>query len=115
MPQEQHEQIEMIQISSRQAKEKVEFMEALARLEKNKDFKKLFKDYYLSHYAVRLVELKAAPHMQADGDQKFVTGALDAIGHVGQFLRYVQQEGVAAQSLIDSNERELELLEEEVA
>ena len=105
------QQIEMIGLSSKQAQEKVELAEALEVLEKNKHFKKVFKDYYLNKYALRLVELKAAPSMQDEVQQKFITNTLDAIGNLSQFMIFVHQEGTRAKDLIYQNEQELDNLE----
>jgi len=107
------EQLEMIEISSEQAKEKVELRDAVAALLKNKHFKKVFSDYYLKKYPVRLISLKASVSMQDEQHQKFIGNQLNAIGHLDQFLSYVEQEGNASERLINQNQEEMDLIRAE--
>ena len=113
------EQIEMIEISSQQAKEKVDLMETLQTLERTKPFKKLFTDYYLNRYCRRLVGLKASPGMQDDHSQKLIADQLNSIGHLTQFMNFIMLEGRQAEALLHQNGEELDYLmnseEEEVA
>ena len=108
-------ELEQIELSMEQAQKKISDYEALERLENNADFKSLFSEGYLRDYAIRLVGLKASVRMQDDKNQKFMDGQLGAIGHLGQYMLFVKQEGrVAKESMeIDSEEREALLKEQE--
>jgi hypothetical protein len=105
------EKLEVIQISISQAQEKVELLEALQALDKNKHFKKVFKDHLMDHYCRRLVEMKASPAMQDDANQRYITSTLDAIGQLAQYMLFIQQEGYQAKNLIAQNEAEIDWIE----
>ena len=105
------EALRMIEISSTQAKEKVELAETLSVLEKNRHFKKLFLEYYLDKYCRRLVELRANPSMQDDGNQKFIDNQLTAMGHLAQFMNFIEQEGNQAKRLLAQNAEELDYIQ----
>lgn len=105
--------LEMIEMSMEQAKEKVELMNSLQRIEANADFKKVFAVGYLEKYALRLVALKATLALQGEKDQVYINGQLGAIGHIIQYMQFIRQEGtLAADSILaDEEERNLMLKE----
>lgn len=102
--------LEQIEISLEQAKNKVAMHEALIRLKSNLDFKKLFLDGYLDKYVRRLVTLKTLMNMQGEKDQQYISGQISAIGFFDQYMILVAQEGFNAKNSIVADEEEQELI-----
>jgi len=84
--------IQQIEVNIAQAKEAVALGECLARLSKNRDFKKLIETRYFKDEAHRLVMLKAAPSMQDEKNQAEIVKDMDGIGSLFQFFCAIQGE-----------------------
>ena len=108
-------ELEMIELSTEQAKEKIALAEALERLQKNRDYKKIFTNKFFNTHATRLVKLKADMRMQDEPNQKYINSQIDAIGQLNQFMLFVKQEGVIAEQTIASNEEARESIHSEGA
>ena len=98
------EQINAIEIGIDQAKEKVNDMEALQRLTKNKDFIQIITEGYFEKEASRVVLMKALPSMVDDESQNFCNKSIDAIGVLRQHFSAVMQMGAAAERSITSDQ-----------
>jgi hypothetical protein len=104
------QELEQIEISIEQAREKIALAEAVTRLRNNADFKLVFVETYLKRNALWLVEAKANPEKQDELNQTFIEKQLNAIGQLSQYLQYVAAEGFAASAQIDADEREREVI-----
>lgn len=104
------QELEMIEMSIEQAKEIVARSEALKRLCKNKDFKKLFLDYYLGTEVARTVKLMADPSSQSPAHQESLHKRLISVGQVDQFMRATLTMGDMAQEGIAEDEQTREQL-----
>ncbi len=102
--------MQRIDISIDQLKNKISLQAALKRLSKNKDFKEVFLDKYLKDYAVRLVHLKASMGAQKEVDQEYITKQLSAIGFMNQYMLFIDQEGEISKKQLQDNEAEREAL-----
>lgn len=115
MTQAQHE-LEEIEISIDQAREKIVMVEALTRLRSNPDFTKVFIEAYLKRNAIWLVEAKADPEKQDELNQKFMDKQINAIGQFSQYMQFVLAEGYAAASQMEADEKErMAILQEALA
>jgi len=109
------EEVEMIEISMEAAKEKVALGNAMQRLLKNKDFKKVFIEHFLEKEIARTVKLMAAPAFQESNQQEMLNKMLIAVGQVDQFIRTTITLGhMAAESIVDSEAECESLLQGEV-
>jgi hypothetical protein len=101
-------EIESVEISIEDAKQKIELRDALARLIENKDFKTIVDNGYFEGEAIRLVHLKADPNMQDPEQQDFVIKAIDAVGFFRAYLSRIFQQGNTAEGALKSHEQTLE-------
>jgi hypothetical protein len=102
------EQIETLELSIEECKLKIERFEALGRLEKNKDFKKLFTEGFLQDHAVRQVMLKAHPTIMGNEmAMAQVDSQIAGCGALKQFLVAIHTEGLNAQQAIQEDENTL--------
>lgn len=101
--------IEAIELNIKSARELVEMGKCLARLEKNRDFKKLILTRYLKDEAVRLVHLKAAPNAQNEKIQAAIVRDIDSIGALEGFFNSIFHEAQRAAEAIAESEDELEI------
>ena len=97
-------ELELLEAEVKEYKKVVEFAQAVKRLELNKDFKKVFTEGYFKDEAVRLVHLRSDPECQSKADQENILKALDAIGHLSQYLKKAILEGDLALKQIAMNE-----------
>lgn len=99
--------------SIKNAKEHIEIANALERLQKNRDFKKVILDGYLTDNAVRLVHLKADSNMQSPESQQEINNQINGIGQLlGYFTTIKQLAEVAHRSLEADEQTREELLQE---
>jgi hypothetical protein len=106
--------IQEIEESIQESKGVVEFAEALERLQKNRDFKKVILDGYFTQEAIRLVHLKADPAFQTPDRQQSIITQIDAIGALHQYFQTMKYLSAQAQKAIEAaNEVRDELLAEE--
>lgn len=99
-------QLEEIDKAIEDSKETIETAEALLRLKKNKDFKKVILDNYFVDHVSNLVQIKANVGAQDKQSQKYIENQLNAVGHLGQFLEMILATGVNAQESLESHEAE---------
>ena len=108
-----NEQIQHVEISLEEAKRIAEFSEAIARLEKNADFRKVILDGYFTEEARRLTFLTADTTL----DDKLANATLygiRAIGELRSFLLARKAQGeVARKEIADFNETLDELRHED--
>lgn len=98
------QELELIEVSIEHAKTTVAMAEALRRLCKNKDFKKVFLDHFLITEAARTVKLMADPSQQRPECQDALQKVLISIGQVDQFMRATLTMGDMAQQGIEEDE-----------
>ncbi len=107
--------IEMIELSIREAKKKVDMASSLEKLRINKDFDELITEGYFVHESSRLVLLKADPSMSSDNDQIIISKSIDAIGYFRQYLSAVRQLGsMASKAISDDEDTREEMLREAI-
>jgi len=106
---------QQIMITMDKAKEKVEITKALLRLQKNRDFKKIFVDGYLNKHAINLVMRSASPAYLEGKEKLFLDNQLAAIGHFNQYIMLLITEGEQAKAGLENAEEELQLALEEEA
>ena len=81
-----NQDIQQIQVSIDECKEKIALGECLKRLSKNRDFKKLIEQVYFKDEAHRLTMVKASPNCQDEAIQKEIIKDIDGIGSLYQFF-----------------------------
>lgn len=89
----QHEQIQHVELSLEEAKKLVAFGEAIARLEKNKDFRTVILDGYFSDEAKRLTFLTADTTL----DDKSANAVLYGIRAIGELRAFLMNRKVTAE------------------
>lgn len=95
-----------LQTTLDEAKKKVKLGEALARLEKNKDFKLVIEQEFLTQEPLRLVSLLSDPNLQGDQQQKNIVMDLRAGSAMDAFFHLLRRNAdQAAQSVIDTEEQ----------
>ncbi len=109
------DQLDQVEISIKQAKEKISYMKSLEKLAKNKDFKNLIDTGYLEKEAIRLVHLKADFNMASEDNQKYINDAINAVGFFRNYLSTVFQQGEhAKQALVSHEETREEILSDDL-
>lgn len=99
--------IEQIERGIAQLKEQTARSDALERLLKNADFKKIISEGYFKDEAIRLVDLKADPAWQKPEQQAFVIIQIDAIGVLKGYLRTIEHTGSMAKKVLPDYEADL--------
>jgi hypothetical protein len=108
----QHD-LETIEVSIEDAKAQIAMKDAMEKLTRNRDFKKLILDEYFEKNAIRLVMLKSAPAAQDPVFQQSILTEMDSIGCLRQFFAKIMRNGdLAEKSLRDYEETREELLSE---
>jgi hypothetical protein len=102
-----NEQIEAIERDIKKAKASVDFGKLVLKLKGNRDFQKVVLEGYFEQEAIRLVHLKASPHMQAPDKQAYIVGAIDAIGAFKGYLDAALWNADQAAASLESSEAEL--------
>ena len=95
------------------AKKAVAFKDAILRLQKNRDFKKVFAEAYFKDEAARLALALTNYEMQDEIDQRNLDEQIRAIGHVQNWLRTKIQLGEHMENEIEDYEKELEKADQE--
>jgi hypothetical protein len=107
---EKVEAMQAVEISLKQAKAQVELGEALNRLLKNPDFKKVFTEHYCKEYALNMIQLRVRKNM----DREQMDKELDSIALFQEYVSQMRQLAKFAKDKIAEDEQELELLSEEL-
>jgi hypothetical protein len=109
--------IQEVQIGIDAANEKVDLMNSMEKLRKNRDFKKIVSEGYMEQEAIRLVHLMSdpSPAIQSPDVQESLLSMIKAIGHLENYFKVIYQFGHAAKESILESERSIEetLAEEE--
>lgn len=107
-------ELEAVQISIDKAKKAVDLMNALDKLQKNRNFDLLINKGYLEEEALRLVYLKSDFQMSSPEQQDFITKGIEGIGQLRNFLSMVYRQGESAKAALADHEntREQILAEE---
>ncbi len=108
-------QVETIRIEIEQKKEMIAIGDAIQRIVRTRDWKKLIETEYLEKEPQRLVTLLAHPGMQDDASQKEIHNQMVAIAYFRQFIAtQLHFSEMAKESLPESQETEAALLAEEI-
>lgn len=102
-----NEDIAPIERDIARAKTLIEFGNSLTRLKVNRDFKEVVLKGYFEAEAIRLVHLKAEPHMQSAESQMSIVNQIDAIGSFSGYLNAVLAKASMASRTLDDNETAL--------
>ena len=107
--------VQQIEVSMEILKKKVENMEILERLSKNKDFKKLILEGFCKDHALGCLNKSVSPGYQDDVNQKYIKGQLGAVGNFQLYMRFLRQEGEQAKDALATavEEREIALQDED--
>jgi hypothetical protein len=93
-------EIAELENNMKELREMIELGNALERLRKNRDFKKVIEKEYLHEEAVRLVHLKSDPNMQGEREQARVVKQIDAIGNFTAFLDLIALKAESAKEAL---------------
>lgn len=106
--------LEILEIELSVAKEMVDIRDALVRLQKNKDFKKVIEEEYFLKEASRLVLARA--NLSLSADQKAnILQMIDGIGCLSSYFDLIHRRGAEMEQTIKTNENVREdLLKEEI-
>lgn len=90
-------QLETIELTIEEAKQKVGRMEALERLHDNPDFKAVLLEGFLEQEVLRLVRAKAFPATRHDENrQAFINSRLECAAEIQSWFNQINQEGNAS-------------------
>lgn len=108
-------QVEQIRITIEQKKEMIALGDALSRIVKNRDWKKLVDTEFFENEPKRLVSLLAHPAMQDEASQIEIRNQMLAIAYFRQFLARTEMFAEQARGSLPADQAtEVELLEEDV-
>jgi len=110
------QQMHQVEVTIEQCEEQIAQAEALERLHKNPDFKKLILEEYFEKNAIRTVMMKSAGGHEGEKEQKNLDNVLIGIGQLGQYFHKIFTFGEGAARAMDEHKltRE-ELLAEDLA
>ncbi len=91
----------------------VDLMEALARLNQNRDFALVISTGYFEQEASRIAIAKSEPALQRPETQERMARDIDAIGSLFQYFRTIGEMGEQAKSAIRDADEELAAIEME--
>lgn len=98
------EALKQLDRSIKNANQLIDIGNALERLRSNKDFRKVISEGYFEQEAIRLVMLKADPHMQTPEKQAAVLRDIDSVGALAQYFRTVIQKASLADKSVKADE-----------
>lgn len=105
----ENQEIKQIEMSMAEAKKAVELREALLRLEKNRDFKKVFLEHYLKEFATNLVMMRGGMAFRAnDLIMESNTRKLDSIGEFSEFCRNIHANGSQMELLLQEGQQTID-------
>jgi len=107
------EEVNEIELHMERAQEYIKEADALRRLRTNADFKAVVEQGYFEKNAVRLVGLKASPHMQTPEKQAGLLRAIDAIGELQQHFNAVFMMAAEAETAVAESREELAAMDAE--
>lgn len=100
---------EQAELMSIQLDHVVEMGEALKRLQRNGDFKKIITNGYLKNKVLASVSLLGVPQIQAEGKRPMVMEDLVAASNLQFFLRMIENDYEATKNPILSDQEEAEM------
>lgn len=104
-------ELKQVELAIDDAKELVATRDAMIRLSKNRDFKKIFEQGYFKEHASRLVCNKALPQLQGEANQEAIDKGIIAIGETREYIRGLFAMGNEAEkAIVDGNEMREEIL-----
>lgn len=107
-------EVELIQITIAEAKEKVAARDALLKLSKNKNFRDAILEGYLKDEAIRLTSISGRSEMKEFREE--IQDAIKGISHFQQWMDGILHQGDMAEASIKEHERALdEMFDEEEA
>ena len=106
-------QIEQVEMTIEQARELVALRDALQKLSKNRDFKKIIDTGYFKDEAARVVLARANPGLQTESAQKMINNQITSIGVLRQYFVGITAMGNQAEMDILGHQETLEHLREE--
>lgn len=109
------EQIAAIEQDIVKSKVVIDFANTLTRLKSSRDFKEVVMKGYFETEAIRLVHLKAEPHMQSPESQASIVSQIDAIGSFSGYLNTVLVKAAMAGRTLEDNEQALAEIHSESA
>lgn len=110
---QREQQLETIEISLDYAKSQVALGEAVERLMRNRDFKKVILDEYFEKNAIRLVMLKGNPNADEPSVQAGILKQMDGIGGLREFLAQLRRAADMAEKSIADLEEDRATLNQE--
>ena len=110
------QEVQEIEISIEEAKERIKIMNAILKLVDNDNYKTVFEEEYFGNECARLVLFRADPSQQTPALQEDINNAITAIGYLHVFLRAQVQMGRRAEMDLkaDQETREEILMEDAV-
>lgn len=100
------QEIEQLEMSMQDAKNNIKLLDAMERLQKNRDFKLLVESEYFEKEAARAVGMKSSPNFQEDREQKLVDNVIIGIGQLQQFFNKIFQVGMMSKRSLEEYEDE---------
>ncbi len=98
------EQVRNIDLEIEEAKSAISLMEAVERLSKNRDFKRVIENGFFRDEASRVALLKADFQMSGENHQKVLNNRLTGIGECHQYLCNITTLGLMAQKALNEAE-----------
>lgn len=108
------QQIQEVELTIEEAKHEVEFGEAIDRLTKNPDYKKVILEGYMRDEALRLVKLTGDPNLPPER-MADVQAGIRAVGELNYFLHFGLQRAEHMRQQIAEHNATLDELREEEA
>ena len=96
--------IDVVEIQIKTAKEMINIKEALERLYKNKDFQLVINKEYFEKEAARLVRLRADMNLNAT-QRENVLRSIDGIGCLAQYFETIHQRASMMEQCIKDDEK----------
>ena len=106
-------ELEAVELSIKVAQEKVNKLNSLEKLLKNRDFKNLVLEGYFKEEAIRLVMAKSNPALSADTEQDKIITSINSIGEFSRYLSNTEQFGRMAKAALKEDEHTREELIQE--
>jgi len=96
-------QMHEVEVTLEQCEEQIAQADALERLHKNADFKKIILEDYFEKNAIRTVMMKSAAGQEGEKEQKNLDNVLIGIGQLGQYFHKIFTFGEGASRAIEEH------------
>ena len=96
-------QMREVEVTLEQCQEQIAQADALERLHKNADFKKIILEDYFEKNAIRTVMMKSAAGHEGEKEQKNLDNVLIGIGQLGQYFHKIFTFGEGASRAIEEH------------